>query len=64
MSDSKGGRCGPVFTVRLDENMAEVIGDRFLAEPQILGNLAIVLALGHQFQDTGFTPGQSGWQGR
>ncbi len=41
--------------------MTEVVGDRFLADPQFLGNLAVVLALRHQVQDPGLTPGQTGW---
>ena len=40
MTDGEGGCGGAVFAVRFIEDMGEVMRDRFLAQPQFLGDLA------------------------
>ena len=62
VTDGKGGRGSPVVAGRLVEDMGEVIGYGFLAQPQCLGDLAIALPLGNKLEHRDLALGQVGWE--
>ena len=48
MTDSKSRRRGAVLTGGLVEDMGQVVGNRFLAQPQLPGDLAVGQPSCHQ----------------
>jgi len=57
--------CGcPVLTVRLIEDVREMINHGFLADDQFLRNLAVTLAVSNQLEHRRLALGQVGWKGR
>jgi len=48
VADSKGRSCGPVLARGFVEDVWEVMRNRFLAEPQFLGDLAVRQPFRHQ----------------
>ncbi len=61
VADGKsGGRCA-VLTACLIEDMGKMMGNGFLAQPQLLGDLNIGPAPGNQAQDLHFSRRQPGW---
>jgi hypothetical protein len=60
VTDGKGCCSGPVIAGLLVEDVGEVIGHGFLAQPQCLGDLAIALPLSNQPEDRHLPAGQVG----
>lgn len=60
MADGKGSRSRPVLACGLTEDVGEVIGDRFLADPEFLGDLTVTLASGDELDDSGLASRQVG----
>ena len=61
-SESRG--CGPVVNSNLIEDMGEMIGDRFLAESQLLSNLAVAFAGGDEPEHVHFALAKAGRERR
>jgi len=64
MAYRKSGCGRPILTVRLIENVREMINHSFLANYQFLRNLAIALAAGNQLEYSSLTLCQVGWKRR
>src|SRR6266571_9173133 len=60
MTYSKCCCCRSIVTHGLVENMGEMIGDRFLRDPQLLRNLFVAFATGNQLEHGNLTLCQVG----
>ena len=60
VADGKGSGGSAVLTVGLVEDMGQVMGNRFLAELKLLGNLGVGQPFCRQAEHSYFSCGQSG----
>ncbi len=62
MADGEGGCRYPILAGRFIEDMGQVIGHSFLAEPEEMRDLAIASAVGNQLEHCCLALGQVGWK--
>src|SRR5579875_1688342 len=64
VTDGKGGGGGPILTASFVEDMRKMVGDGFLAESQLLGDLRVGEPFCYQAQHLYLSCGQSSERGR